>query len=92
LKYNQKDFVGTVNALERAVALVPSYANAKYFLGLAYYQLDRKPDAIKQFEEINATNPDNQEINAILVNMKAGKPLFPSAQTADSSKPPVKEN
>jgi tetratricopeptide (TPR) repeat protein len=93
LRYNQKDFAGAAGALERAVTLMPNYANAKYFLGLSYYQLDRKAEAIKQFEEIKATNADNQEVNTILTTMKDGKPLFPTAaKTTDKTKPPVKEN
>lgn len=91
LKYNQKDFAGAASALGRAVALVPDYANAKYFLGLSYYQIGRKEEALKQFEEISATNPDNQEITLILSNMKAGRALFPNA-TIDKNELPIEED
>jgi len=83
LKYNQKDWSGAASAFERAIVLVPDYANAKYFLGLSYYQLGREEEAIKQFEKLNATNPDNQEVILILSNMKAGKSVFSDA------KPPI---
>ncbi|MFH0804078.1 MAG: tetratricopeptide repeat protein [Candidatus Zambryskibacteria bacterium] len=92
LKYNQRDFAGAAGALEKAIGLVPDYANAKYFLGLSYYQVGRKEDAIKQFEEISATNPDNQEVKAILSDMKTGKSPFADAQATGGSKPPVEEN
>lgn len=89
LKYNQKDYSGAAAAFEKSVALVPDYANAKYFLGLSYYQLGKKDEAIKQFNDLSLTNPDNQEIDAILKIMKSGKPLFQS--TTAESVPPVRE-
>jgi tetratricopeptide (TPR) repeat protein len=92
LKYNQKDFAGAAKALEQATSLVSDYANAKYFLGLSYYQLGRKDDAIKLFEDVNTTNPGNSEVIQILSAMKAGKPLFQNtAKTANTGNPPVPE-
>jgi len=92
LEYNQKDFANAAAALEKAVSLVPDYANAKYFLGISYYQIGKKTEAIKQFEDINTTNPGNAEIGTILSNMKADKPLFPGTNTAGKTAPPVPEN
>jgi len=92
LKYNVKDFAGAVSALEQAVNLTSDYANAKYFLGLSYYQLGRKPEAIKQFEDIKAANPDNQDIALILSNMKAGKSLTSSTSSSSSSSTKAVEN
>jgi tetratricopeptide (TPR) repeat protein len=96
LKYNQRDFAGAANAFGRSVEIVPDYANAKYFLGLSYYQLGRKDDAMKQFEELAVTNPDNQEIGTILSNLKSGKAIFqdekPPASTPEKrTEPPIKE-
>lgn len=73
LKYNRRDFMGAIEALERAVVLVPDYANAKYFLGLSYSQVGERERAIRQFEEIEQTNPDNKEVKTILANLRAGK-------------------
>jgi len=92
LKYNQKDYAGAAGAFEKAVSLVSDYANAKYFLGLSYYQIGKKEEAIKQFEDISATNPENSEISTILSNIKTGKALFPNVKTTDTNKPPVEEN
>ena len=89
LKYNQKDWTGAASSFENAINLVPNYANAQYFLGISYYQLGRKDDAIKQFESLSATNPNNQDVALILSNMKAGKDLFPVAK---SSTPPIQGN
>jgi tetratricopeptide (TPR) repeat protein len=77
LYYNQKDYVNAVGALERAVVLSPQYANAKYFLGLSYYQVDDTAErAVKEFQDLAMTNPDNAEIKAILDNLGEGKPPF----------------
>ncbi len=87
LEYNQKDFAGAAASLEKATSLVPNYANAQYYLGLSYYQLGRKDEAIKQFADLSATNPGNQEVSTILSEMKAGKSIFPSVNTPASSAP-----
>jgi tetratricopeptide (TPR) repeat protein len=63
------------------------YANAKYFLGLSYERLGRREDAIKQFEGIKVTNPDNQEIELILSNLKAGKSPFTDARPPIDDQP-----
>lgn len=97
LRYNNKDYEGAASALERAIALNPSYANAKYFLGLSYEKLGRDADAIKQFSDLKATNPDNGEVDLILRNLKAGRAPFSSAAPPIDDKPeqrsklPVKE-
>src|SRR3989338_2696314 len=95
LKFNVKDYTGAIQALEDATRLNPIYANAKYFLGLAYEKMNRDSDAIKQFTELKETNPDNAEIDLILSNLKAGKAPFSDAadsQPEKRTKPPVEES
>ncbi|OHA17073.1 MAG: hypothetical protein A3H57_04990 [Candidatus Taylorbacteria bacterium RIFCSPLOWO2_02_FULL_43_11] len=95
LKFNDKDYTGAIQALEDATRLNPIYANAKYFLGLAYEKMNRDSDAIKQFTELKETNPDNAEIDLILSNLKAGKAPFSDAadsQPEKRTKPPVEES
>jgi tetratricopeptide (TPR) repeat protein len=79
LRFNDKNYRGAADALERAVALNPEYANAKYFLGLSYEKLERDADAIKQFTDLTATNPGNKEVDLILRNLKAGRDPFSDA-------------
>lgn len=79
LLFSDKSFGDAVTALERAVALNPDYANAKYFLGLSYEKLKRDVEAIAQFTDLQKTNPDNKEINLILRNLKAGREPFADA-------------
>lgn len=87
LKYNEKDWGGAANAFERAVALNQSYANARYFLGLSYDRLNRGQDAVKQFQLLVKTNPDNKEVALILGNLKAGRPAFANAAPPVDAKP-----
>lgn len=97
LYYDQKDFVSAAGALGRAVALASNYANAKYFLGLSYYNIGRAKDAIVQFEDLAKTNPDNAEVKFIVDNLKAGRAPFASVKPPLDNKPekrsklPVKE-
>jgi len=98
LRWNDKDYRGAADALERAVDLNPNYANARYFLGLAYDRLNRKDDAVKQFNELQKANPDNQEIDLILKNLRAGRAPFSNAAPPIDPTPekrstlPVKES
>lgn len=97
LRYNDRDFRGAASALERAVALNSVYANAKYFLGLSYEKIGRDADAIQQFSDLKATNPDNAEVDLILRNLKAGRNPFAEAAPPIDDTPekrpklPVKE-
>ena len=81
LKYNNRDFAGAVESLEKATTLTPNYANAKYFLGLSYERLGEREKAIAQFAELKTTNPDSVEVDTILTNLKAGKPIFTDTKT-----------
>jgi tetratricopeptide (TPR) repeat protein len=87
LKYNNKDFLGASRALERAVALIPEYANAKYFLGLSYDKLGRRAEAILQFKDISMLNPGNQEVTLILSNLNSGRGPFTNAEPPLDDKP-----
>ena len=94
LKYNMQDFAGAINALEKATTMTPDYANAKYFLGLSYEVTGQHDKAIKQFEDLKVTNPDSKEVDTILTNLKAGKPIFTNTETTKPEKAkklPVKE-
>ena len=92
LRYNNKDYKGAVSALEQATTLEPSYANARYFLGLAYDKLSRRSDAIAEFETIQKSNPDNQEVQLILNNLRAGRTPLSNAKPPISTKPESRKN
>jgi len=94
LKYNNRDVLGAIDALEKSLKLSPQYANAKYFLGLSYELNGEREKAIAQFSDLKASNPESKEVEAILTNLVAGKSIFENAQTKapeKASKLPVKE-
>ncbi len=97
LRYQNKDYAGAASALEQAIRLAPDYANAKYFLGLSFDKVNRNQDAIAVFEQLKATNPDNQELTLILSNLRAGRDPFtgvtPPLDNAPEKRatPPLKE-
>ena len=87
-----------IEAFEKAISLNDSYSNARYFLGLSYYNLNRTADAINQFEIVQSLNPDNKEVALILKNLKEGRAPFSDAVPPIDSKPekrgklPISEN
>lgn len=89
LKYNAHDYRGSVQALERAVFLAPSYSNAKYFLGLGYYQIGKTSNALTQFNDILTLNPGNADIPVIIKNIQNGRDPFSTLK--DSEKPDKRE-
>ncbi len=76
LRFNDKNYAGAITALEKSIARSPTYANAKYFLGLSYAKVNRNADAIAQFTDLKAKNPDNKDVEQILKNLEAGKDPF----------------
>lgn len=70
LKYSIKDYLGAVNAFKLALVSTPDYANAKYYLGLTLSQLGRLDEARTEFEALLLTNPDSEEVRAILETLR----------------------
>jgi tetratricopeptide (TPR) repeat protein len=87
LYYSAGDAKSAAQALTQAVALQSDYANAKYFLGLSDYILKDNAGAIKQFQDLAQTNPDNAEVKLILSNLQAGKQPFDGAQPPVTATP-----
>ncbi|MBI2109274.1 MAG: tetratricopeptide repeat protein [Parcubacteria group bacterium] len=85
LKFNTRDYKGSAEALVRAVELNPQFANAKYFLGLSFYNINRTAEAIVQFEGIELANPENQEVKQILENLRNGNGPFANFNEPDFS-------
>ncbi len=77
--YSVRNYKAAISELEAAVILNPVYANAKYFLGLAYEQEGRKDESIRQFRDVATLNPDNKDIPRIIHNIELGRdPLAPN--------------
>ena len=79
--------INAAKDLEKALSIVPNYANVQYFLGLSYSKLGRVNDAIKLFEDLKRTNPENQEVSLILENLRSGVDPFVGAQPPIDSEP-----
>lgn len=81
LHYAGGDTQNAIPPLEEAIKIQNDYANAQYFLALSYYAQNRQVEALKLFEELARTNPENAEIKQIIANLQAGKqPLDGIAQ------------
>jgi len=87
LYYSAGDAKNAATALTQAVNIQSDYANAKYFLGLSDYILKDNAGAIKQFQDLAASNPDNSEVKLILSNLQAGKDPFAGAQPPVTNTP-----
>ena len=96
LYYQAGDYMNAKAVLERTVALNTNYSNARYFLGLAYDNLDQTQAAIEQFEKIQILNPDNAEVVTILSNLRGGRKALssispPKPAPEDREMPPIEE-
>lgn len=93
LQLSDSQYATAAASLERAVALNPAYANARYYLALAYDMLDRTEDARTQLRIIEETNPNNELVNQLLSRLAAGQPLIQEAapQTPAVEEAPVSE-
>ncbi|MFM2357270.1 MAG: hypothetical protein RJA61_7 [Candidatus Parcubacteria bacterium] len=92
LKYNDKDYRGSVDAFDKAIILVPDYANAMYFRGLSLFSLGEKEKALADFEFIKQANPDNKEIALIVSNLKAGKKPLAGTEEISLETPPEEKD
>jgi len=74
--YNNDQTEMAITELKRTLSLVENFLDAKYFLGLSYDKIGRRQDAISEFEGILGFEPDNQEIQTILSNLRGGRPAL----------------
>lgn len=94
LYYRDGNYEGAVQVLTRAISLNRDYSNARYFLGLALDRLGRVEEALPQFIEIQKLNPDNQEVKAIISNLRAGNSALyqaPAPAPEKRKEAPIKE-
>ncbi|MEX0652449.1 MAG: tetratricopeptide repeat protein [Candidatus Paceibacterota bacterium] len=82
LKFSEEDHAGAQESLERAVLLDADYSNARYFLGLSYFESGKLQEALDQFLAVKRLNPGNAEITEIIANLSAGREPFNNAPTS----------
>ncbi len=76
LYYRDEQLAKAQSEFERAVAISPTYSNARYFLGLIYDETGQTNKAIEQFKIIKEFNPENEEITKVLDNIENGLPAL----------------
>lgn len=62
-----------ITAFTQAVALDGNYANARYFLALAYIQKENSAAALEQLEVVLELNPGNLDVAALIAQVKSGE-------------------
>ncbi|MEZ4200326.1 MAG: hypothetical protein R3B69_01875 [Candidatus Paceibacterota bacterium] len=78
-----------VLALEQAVSLDTSYANARYLLAVQYLALEREEDALAQLEIVRTLNENNAFIGSVIEQIQTGTTTVATTTTAVSE--PVAE-
>jgi len=66
LYFGKQDYASATSQFEAAVALNPVYADAKYFLALAYVRMGRIEEAIQQLNDVLTLNPGNEDVLKLL--------------------------
>ncbi len=59
-------------SFEAATLLDTNYANARYMLALAYLDSGRREEALTQLQLVAATNPDSEELRALIREVESG--------------------
>jgi tetratricopeptide (TPR) repeat protein len=59
-------------ALETAVSLDNNYANARYFLAIAYLDSGRNDDALIQLNIVLENNADNEDLKSLIEQVNTG--------------------
>lgn len=76
-QYEDGDYDAASQTFNNAVALADgTFANARYYLGLAYDQIGNRAGAIEQFEQLVRDNPDNDLVFRILTNLREERPAL----------------
>ncbi len=88
--YQQGEYRSAQQEFERAVGIDPNYANALYFLGLTYDQQGMGGEAVRVIERLAELNPDNEQVQKVLNNLKEGKAAL--AGLRQSKQAPIQEN
>jgi tetratricopeptide (TPR) repeat protein len=62
-----------LSAYRAAIALDRQYANARYLLALELINLNQTDAALEQLRVVQETNPENQELQALISQLEAGE-------------------
>lgn len=91
LNLQAKKYADARDAFQVALSVTPDYANASFFLGQAYYMLDEKDNALKEFKALLEKNADNTTLTEVIASIETGKnPFAPAPASPDDVKTPTK--
>lgn len=71
--YSRGSYSDSIAALQRAISLQTSYANAYFMIGLAYFELGQKDNAIAAMQKVLELDPSNQLPSAVIQNIERGR-------------------
>lgn len=81
LRSGTGDTQGAIVALAKAVEINPQYANARFFLAVAYATAKQNDQAIAQLEAVAALSAENAaSVAPDLASLRAGKNPFPASR------------
>jgi tetratricopeptide (TPR) repeat protein len=84
---------GAIQALSAAIDANKQYANARYFLAIAYATKGQYEQALAQLNAIASFSPENAKaVEADIATLKAGKNPFPPARQGQLGIPQSKVN
>ncbi|MFZ1987601.1 MAG: tetratricopeptide repeat protein [Minisyncoccia bacterium] len=89
LRLGTGDADGAIAALGNATKLNPQYANAHFFLAVAYATKKDYSQAVAELQTVSALSEDNtQAVSGYITSLQAGKNPFPATTLTEA---PVKE-
>lgn len=71
-------------AFQKAVALDPQYANARYLLALTYLNSNKTEPALEQLRVVLQTNSDNQQLIELIQQVESGNYQIPEQSTFEA--------
>ncbi len=87
LKQNLGDFIGAIESLSKSVNISPKYANARYFLAIAYAHNKEYKKALTQLKSIASMSSSNaKSVEEYISVLKNGKNPFATNQKNPLSK------
>jgi tetratricopeptide (TPR) repeat protein len=75
LESSAENFDAAIASFSRAVELDNDYANARYFLALAYIQTGNSASALEQLEAVLVLNPGNAVTESLIGQLKSGEAI-----------------
>ncbi len=93
--YKKGNYTGSVEILEKAVKQNPGNALAHYYLAMSYVKVDKKENAISEYQNVIKLNPNDQLAAYALVGLKGlggSMPEKAADTTANTSVPAMADN